>query len=83
MDKDKKVKKNFVSMPQSVLNEAMYSIMVQVKFVEDSLYKIRRGMFCFGQTIPGRPYPFKFFKGCLPQIFLGPFLNTLSQICLF
>ena len=23
-----------------------------------------------------RPYPFKFFKGCLPQILLGPFLNT-------
>ena len=27
-----------------------------------------------------RPYHFKFFKGCLPQILLGPFLNTLSQI---
>ena len=27
-----------------------------------------------------RPYPFKFFKGCLSQILLGPFLNTLSQI---
>ena len=26
-----------------------------------------------------RPYPFKFFKGCLPQILLGPFLNTLSH----
>ena len=23
-----------------------------------------------------RLYPFKFFKGCLPQILLGPFLNT-------
>ena len=23
--------------------------------------------------------PFKIFKGCLPQILLGPFLNTLSQ----
>ena len=29
--------------------------------------------------IGSRPYPFKFFKGCLPQIFLGPFLNTLSH----
>ena len=29
-----------------------------------------------------RPYHFKFFKGCLPQISLGPFLNTLSQISL-
>ena len=27
-----------------------------------------------------RPYHFKFFKGCLPQISLGPFLNNLSQI---
>ena len=27
-----------------------------------------------------RPYPSKFFKGCLPQILLGPFLNTLSHI---
>ena len=24
-----------------------------------------------------RPYPFKFFKGCLPQTLLGPFLNNL------
>ena len=28
----------------------------------------------------GRPYLFKFFKGCLPQILLGPFLNTLCHI---
>ena len=27
-----------------------------------------------------RPYSFKFFKGCLPQISLGPFLNTLSHM---
>ena len=24
--------------------------------------------------------PFKFFRGCLPQIFLGPFLNILSHM---
>ena len=29
-----------------------------------------------------RPYRFKFFKGCLPQILLGPFLNTLSHMSL-
>ena len=41
--------------------------MDQVKFVE--------------QTISlNRPYPFKSFKGCLPQNLLGSFLNTLSQI---
>ena len=37
----------------------------QVKFVEDCL---------------SIPYPFNFFKGCLPQISLGPFLNTLSHM---
>ena len=26
-----------------------------------------------------RPYTFKFFKGCLPQILLGPFLSVLSH----
>ena len=29
-----------------------------------------------------RPYHFKFFKGCLRQILLGPFFNTLSHIIL-
>ena len=28
----------------------------------------------------GRPYHFNFFKGCLPQLLLGPFLNTLTWI---
>ena len=27
-----------------------------------------------------RPYHFEFFKGCLPQISLGSFLNTWSQM---
>ena len=26
-----------------------------------------------------RPYHFKFFKGCLPQILFGLFLNTLTH----
>ena len=30
--------------------------------------------------VRSRPYPFKFFKGCLPQILLGPLLNTLSHM---
>ena len=34
-------------------------------------------------TSLGRPYHFKFFKGCLPQILLGLFLNTLTHISLF
>ena len=31
----------------------------------------------------GRLNHFKFFKGCLPQILLGPFLNILTQIIQF
>ena len=27
-----------------------------------------------------RPYHFRFFKGCLAHILLGPFLNTLTQM---
>ena len=42
-----------------------HSRMDQVNFVEDYL---------------GSLYHFKYFKGCLPQILLGPFLNTLSYI---
>ena len=37
--------------------------------------KNRRDMVCLG-----RPYYFKFFKGCLPQILLGPFLHTLNHL---
>ena len=29
-----------------------------------------------------RPYPFKLFKGCFPQILLGPLLHTLSHVIL-
>ena len=49
---------------------AKYSKMHQVKFVEDSLLKIWSDMVC----------PLQIFKGCLPQILLGPFLNTLPHI---
>ena len=46
-----------------------------VKFVEDSLKKVWSDIICLG-----RPYHFKFFKGCLPQILLDPFLNTLTHL---
>ena len=42
-----------------------YSRMDQVKLVEDSLGKIWSDMVRLG-----RPYPFKSFNGCLPQIYL-------------
>ena len=49
--------------------------MDQVKIVEDNLWKIWSDMICLS-----RPYPLKFFKDCLPQFLLGPFLNNLIQI---
>ena len=55
--------------------DTKYSRVDQVNFVEDSLYKIWRDMICLS-----RPYLFKFFKGCLPQILLGPLLNTFYHL---
>ena len=43
--------------------------------MEDSLQKIWRDMVCLS-----RPYPFRFFKGCLPQNSLSLLLNTLSHV---
>ena len=54
-----------------------YSRLGEVKCVEDSLWKIWSNL-----VYLSRPYHFKFFKGCLPQILLGPFLNTLTHIFL-
>ena len=55
-----------------------YSRKGQVKFAEGSLYKKLKGY-----DLPKADHtPFKFFKGCLPQILLGPFLNTLSHLLL-
>ena len=50
--------------------------MDQGKIVEDNLKNLKRNSL-LRQTIA-----LQFFKGCLPQILLGPFLNTLSQMCL-
>ena len=43
--------------------------------MEDSLQKVLRDTVCLS-----RPYPFKFFKGYVPQNLLGPFLNTLTHM---
>ena len=48
-----------------------------VNFLEHSLPKIWRDII----VCLSRPYPFfKFFKTCLPQILLGPFLNALYHL---
>ena len=36
-----------------------------------------------GYVCLSRPYPFKFCKGCLPQILLGSFFNTLFHLTPF
>ena len=49
----------------------------------DKAFKSGLSKICGRQPALGKPYPFKFLKGCcLPQILLGPFLNTLSQLTL-
>ena len=46
------------------------------KICERQPLKNLKGLVCVS-----RPYPFfKFFKGCLPQILLGLFLNTLPHV---
>ena len=54
-----------------------YSRMDQVKFEEDSFLKIWSDMVCLS-----RPYHFRSSYRCLPQILLGPFLNTLPHMIL-
>ena len=74
----KKKKRNYEKRKITYICEiygSRYSRMDQLKFVEDSLQKIRSDMVCFG-----RPYHFKFLKGCLPQILLSPISNTLTHI---
>ena len=50
--------------------------MDQVKFMEDSLWKIWGDIVYLGRTSH-----FKLFKACFPQILLGLILYTLSQMC--
>ena len=44
------------------------------------LYVTMYSIMDYLKFIENRPYNFKFFKGCLSQNLIGPFLNTLSYI---
>ena len=57
----------YVSSNQAGLYETMYSRMDQVRHHHIKPYDL------------GRPYQLEFFKGCLPQISRGPFLNALPM----
>ena len=48
--------------------------------ISDKVFNSGLSKFCGRQFCLSRPYPLKYFKGCLPQYLLGPFLNTLSLI---
>ena len=50
------------------------------EWTKKNLWKIAFKKFERVWSVSGRPYPFKFFEACLPQILLGPLLNTLSHI---
>ena len=67
----------------------LYSIHIfTYTYVRDKVFKNGPSKICGRQLLKNlkgygllsRPYPFIFFEGCLPQVSLGPFLNTLSNI---
>ena len=66
---------NFFQMNNKRIFVKNYSQYGHSKICGRQPLKILKGMICFKQIIP-----FKFFKSCLPQILLGPFLNTLSYL---
>ena len=55
--------------------------MIFYKHLGDKVFKNGSSKICGRQPLKdclSRPYSFKFFKGCLPQVLLGPFLNICS-----
>ena len=59
-----------LSNEEAIIYGPKYLKVGQVKFVEDSLKKIRNDVTCF--LFLSKPYHFNVFKGCFPQILLGP-----------
>ena len=47
----------------------------------DKAFKNGPSKICGRQPLK-QTMPLQFFKGCLPQVLLGPFLNTLTYLCL-
>ena len=57
---------SFVTLSSFSIIKNCFIVPDQVEFVEGSIWS----------------YPFKWFKGCLPQMLLGPFLDTLTTYLL-
>ena len=59
-----------------------------VRNMWDEVFKSGLSKFCGRQPLKywkgydllSRPYPFKFFKGCLPQNLHSPLFNTFSHV---
>ena len=50
------------------------------EWIKENLWKTNFNKIWSDLVCPSRRYHFSFFKGCLPQILLGPFLNTLPHL---
>ena len=72
-------------------NVAIYELKQKYSNIWDKVFKNGASEICGRQPLKNlkryglpkqtsRPYLFTFFKGCLPQISLAPFLNTLPHI---
>ena len=60
----------------------LYKKIIQYRYFVMNFAKIFRTLFLqniFEWLFLQIPYHFKLFKGCLPQVLLGPFLNTLTH----
>ena len=74
LDMDKKVMNTVLGCFSDHGSECKYLIWVKV-------FKNGPSKICGRQPLKNlKSYYFKFFKGCLPQLLLGPFLKTLSSI---
>ena len=62
-----------------VLIMSFVQVALSGTYIWDKVFKNGPSKICRRQPL-SRPYAFKVFKGCIPQILLGPFLNTLSHI---
>ena len=68
-------------MPQSRQTHFKNVAAFAAKYKWDKVFKNGSSEICGRQSFEKFeviPYYFKFFKDCLPQIWLGPFLNILS-----
>ena len=57
------------------ISKKLSSRLILPQYIWVNVFKNKLSKICLG-----RSYHFRVFKGCLPQILLGPFLSTLTQL---